>query len=128
MAADSCFCFRYGTETMSSFRNKSGHSSHQPGLTSSKAAFETYKSSVFRNGDWNVAEPCISRHSVTRSDFHIKPFSTLAEEPSGKTELEEEKVNSLNETEELPVDPKGISLLYVVCIFTVKVRKRWKLC
>ena len=72
----------------------------------SKTALETYKSSVFRNGDWNVADPHLVKHSVTCNDFHIKPFSTEAESQDRKR-VEEEEGTTQNEREELPVDPKG---------------------
>ena len=65
------------------------HSPEDIGSTNiaSKTALETYKSSVFRHGDWNVAKPQSVQHSVTCNDFHIKPFSN---EASGLKDTEHE--------------------------------------
>lgn len=94
---------------MSSYKDKLGWSPEKPGSINlgSKAAVETHKSSVFRKGDWNVAKPHLVQHSVTRSDFHIKPFSAGADEFNGKMEQERENVDSEKETEQPPVAPKG---------------------
>ena len=101
---------------MSSYKDKLGWSPEKPGSINldSKAAVETHKSSVFRKGDWNVAEPRLIQHSVTRSDFHIKPFSAGADELNSKMEQEGGRHDSEIETEQLPVDPKGIFI--VLCL------------
>ena len=72
----------------------------------SKTALETYKSSVFRNGDWNVDEPHLVRHSATCNDFHIKPFST---EDCEDSKEQKEKNGELNESEKgkFLINPKG---------------------
>ncbi|KAJ7379842.1 hypothetical protein OS493_012591 [Desmophyllum pertusum] len=90
----------YGTETRQSFKNKLENSPEGHGSTNvaSKTALETYKSSVFRHGDWNVPEPRSVRHSVTCNDFHIKPFSN----ETGGFKAEEKE----DFTEESPVSPK----------------------
>lgn len=69
----------YGTETRHSFKEKLEHSANEPGSSTNlatKTTHKTYKASVFRNGDWNVAEPFSIKHSVTCDDFHIKPSTT----------------------------------------------------
>lgn len=69
----------YGTETRHSFKKKVEHSANEPGSSTNlatKTTHKTFKASVFRNGDWNVAEPFSIKHSVTCDDFHIKPSTT----------------------------------------------------
>ena len=100
---------RYGTETRYSFKNKSENSPEEAGSTNtvSKTAFETYKSSVFRQGDWNVAEPHSVRHSVTCDDFHIKPFSGKTD---GLEETKQQGEENQDESEEYAVDPRGTTM------------------
>ncbi|KAL9952344.1 hypothetical protein ACROYT_G039587 [Oculina patagonica] len=100
----------YGTETRHSFKSKLEHSPEDLGSTNkaSKTALqETYKSSVFRHGDWNVTKPQSTRHSVTCNDFHIKPFSS---ETSGLKDAEQQAEGkgdfTQRESEELPVNPR----------------------
>ena len=101
---------RYGTETRHSFKIKSEISPEEAGSTNtaSKTALETYKSSVFRQGDWNVAEPRSVRHSVTCNDFHIKPFSSKADGFEETKQQGEEEDQA--ESEEYPVNPRGTIL------------------
>lgn len=66
---------------------------------------ETYKSSVFRQGDWNVAEPRSVQHSVTCNDFHIKPISSKTD---GFKDTKQQGEEKQPESEEYPVNPKGI--------------------
>ena len=101
---------RYGTETRHSFKNKSENSPEEGGSTNtaSKTALETYKSSVFRQGDWNVAEPRSVRHSVTCNDFHIKPFSSKTDELEETKQQGEENLQA--ESEEYAVNPRGTIL------------------
>lgn len=74
----------------------------------SKTALETYKSSVFRHGDWNVAKPQSVQHSVTCSDFHIKPFSSeTGELKDAEQQIEGKGDFKQSESEEPPVNPKG---------------------
>lgn len=102
------FVFRYSSETKNCFKNKSETHPKDTGFVNVavKTALETHKSSVFRNGDWNVAEPRLVRHSVTCDDFHIKPFST---EDCEELKEQEEKIREINESEEekFPINPKG---------------------
>lgn len=100
---------RYGTETRHSFKNKSENSPEEGGSTNtaSKTALETYKSSVFRQGDWNVAEPRSVRHSVTCDDFHIKPFSSKTDELE---ETKQQGEENQAESEEYAVNPRGTIL------------------
>ncbi|KAM7447247.1 hypothetical protein ABFA07_004524 [Porites harrisoni] len=89
---------KYSSETKNCFENKSETHPKDTGFinVASKTALETYKSSVFRNGDWNVDEPHLVRHSVTCNDFHIKPFST---EDCEDLKEQKEKNGELNESE-----------------------------
>ena len=101
-------CCRYGTETRCSFEKKLDHCTEEVGSTNtaSKTALETnYKSSVFRQGDWNVAEPRSVQHSVTCSDFHIKPISSKTD---GFKDTKQQGEEKQAESEEYPVNPKGI--------------------
>ena len=102
------FVFRYSSETKNCFKNKSETHPKDTGFinVASKTVLETYKSSVFRNGDWNVAEPRLVRHSVTCDDFHIKPFST---EDCEDLKEQKEKNGELNESEKgkFLINPKG---------------------
>ena len=102
---------RYGTETRHSFKNKSENSPEKAGSTNTafKTALETYKSSVFRQGDWNVAEPRSVRHSVTCNDFHIRPFSSKADGFEETKQQDEEEDQA--ESEEYPVNPRGTILI-----------------
>ena len=107
-----CNVYRYGTETTHSFKPVYGRT---PGATastnlSSGTALEAYKSSVFRNGDWNVAEPGLVRHSVTCSDFHIKPFAgaTSSLHPSGNDQRVQEEDTEEDTTETSTVRPQGV--------------------
>lgn len=94
----------YGTETRHSFKNKSENSPEGGSTnTASKTALETYKSSVFRQGDWNVAEPRSVRHSVTCNDFHIKPFSSKTDELE---ETKQQGEENQAESEEYAVNPR----------------------
>lgn len=105
---------RYGTETRHSFKNKLENSTEEVGSTNtaSKTALETYKSSVFRQGDWNVAEPCSVQHSVTCNDFHIKPFSSKTD---GFTDMKQQGEERQAESEEYPVNPRGkILFVYIM--------------
>ena len=98
--------FRYGSETKYSFKKKSEVPGTESGFINlaSKTALETYKSSVFRNGDWNVAGPHFVRHSVTCNDFHIKPFTD--EETKGVKEQEDNGELKQSDAEKT-LDPKG---------------------
>lgn len=92
----------YGTETRHSFEKKLEHSAKEPGQSTnlaSKTAQETYKSSVFRHGDWNVAEPHFIKHSVTCNDFHIKPFTTSHNVGSKDTKGQKQEKDDLEYTE-----------------------------
>lgn len=105
---------RYGTETRHSFEKKLEHSAKEPGPSTnlaSKTAQETYKSSVFRHGDWNVAEPHFIKHSVTCNDFHIKPFTTSHNVGSKDTKGQKQEKDELEYTESkvTSISPKGIN-------------------
>lgn len=95
----------------SSFQNKSSlyNSQDKYGTISlgSLGPVETYKSSVFRSGDWNEADSSLQPCSVTCQDFHIKPFSVDASDCNTNTEVTSEKLNT--ETG-YPVDSKGSPL------------------
>ncbi|XP_031570129.1 uncharacterized protein LOC116304522 [Actinia tenebrosa] len=65
----------YDTETSNRFL-PSKMSPDNPSSISTNTALETYRSNVFRNGDWNVSGHPIMPYSVTRNDFYIKPFSS----------------------------------------------------
>ena len=108
--------YRYGTETRHSFKSKLEHSPEDLGSPNiaSKTALETYKSSVFRQGDWNVAKPQSLRHSVTCNDFHIKPFSSEIRGFKDTEQQAEGKGDSTqSESEEFPVNPGGT----VLCVY-----------
>lgn len=95
----------YGTETRCSFEKKLDHCTEEVGSTNtaSKTALEMYKSSVFRQGDWNVAEPRSVQHSVTYNDFHIKPISSKTD---GFKDTKQQGEEKQAESEEYPVNPK----------------------
>ena len=99
--------FRYGSETMLSFHTKSRLSPEKPsnGSLGSFGAAETHQSSVFRSGDWNETESQLEPHSVTRIDFHIEPFSVVANDCKDNSELHAHVENT--EGKHNPLDPKG---------------------
>lgn len=101
----------YGSETMLSFHTKSRLSPEKPsnGSLGSFGAAETHQSSVFRSGDWNETESQLEPHSVTRIDFHIEPFSVVANDCKDNSELHAHVENT--EGKHNPLDPKDLILV-----------------
>jgi len=64
----------YDTETTHRYRPSESQQTTRGPSIANLALQETYQSNVFRNGDWNVTGHPSERYSVTRNDFHVKPF------------------------------------------------------